>query len=122
MSQEEAQGQLKTSRDILRRLTGAAPVYFAPPGGFTSATLIRSALGCGLKITRTMRWGLNAQVDLSQLECVPVNRHMGPREFEKAIRGQKPKLVYTAKEAIKRVVPAKAYEALRRAYFRFQKK
>ena len=60
-----------------------------------------------------MQWGFNASPDFANLEAVPLNRHLGDRQFQKILAGKSPRLAYLGKEAVKTLMPARTYEQLR---------
>lgn len=113
LSKDEIQHQFEQSRSILRDATGVEPWIFAPPGGFINAAVRAAALHSGLRHIRTMRWGFNRQPDLAALETVPINRHTSDRQFQNILEGRQSRLVYFGKQAVKTLVPARAYERLR---------
>ncbi len=116
---EKMRDQFQRSRDILTRLTGQQPLAFAAPGGFLSEHLREVALGFGVEVIRTMRWGFNHHPDQTALETVPVNRHLTELQFQKILRGEPPpRLLYFGKQAAKALVPARAYERLRGLVFK----
>ena len=118
LPEEAVRGQLELSQQILTRLTGAAPLFFAPPGGFINPLVRRVALESGFRAIRTMRWGYNQRVDLAALECIPINRHTTDADFGRALAFRGRPLTYGTKEFIKRVIPSRAYESLRPLLFR----
>jgi hypothetical protein len=65
-----------------------------------------------------MRWGYNQPLDLNAIECVPVNRHFDQWKFELVLQGRSTPILYTAKETVKKIIPAKTYESIRRLFFR----
>jgi peptidoglycan/xylan/chitin deacetylase (PgdA/CDA1 family) len=122
LSETEIHHQLRTSCGKLAELTGHPPVLFAPPGGFTNRNLNAAALGQGLRVIRTMKWGFNRTPDFTALETVPINRHTNAGQFERILQGKQPRLLYFGKQAAKALVPAKTYERLRRWVFNLGRK
>lgn len=122
MTDDEMRQQFRLSRDILVRLTGGQPLFFAPPGGFINEHLREVALGFGVEVIRTMRWGFNHHADLTGLETVPLNRHTTKRKFDKILEGKQPQLMYFGKQVAKALVPARAYERLRGRLFKLARK
>jgi peptidoglycan/xylan/chitin deacetylase (PgdA/CDA1 family) len=122
MTDDEMRQQFRLSRDIIVRLTGAPPLLFAPPGGFINEHLREVALGFGVAVIRTMRWGFNYHDDWTVLETVPLNRHTKERKFKKILEGKQPRLLYIGKQAAKALVPARAYERLRGRLFALARK
>ncbi len=117
LSDAEVRTQLETACRILRELTGEAPVWFAPPGGFVNGTVRRAAADLGLRWLRGMRWGLNRRLDPMDIECIPVNRHVDPERFARLIDGRGLawlRTAYFAKELLKRIMPLSVYTQLRR--------
>ena len=122
VSETELKYQLRTSCEKLEQITGKQVWAFAPPGGFTSNSVRAAALGTGIKIIRTMRWGLNRRLDFTGLETIPVNRHTNERQFQKILGGKQPHLLYFGKQAAKALVPARTYERLRGWIFKIGRK
>ena len=71
----EMREQIKRSREIIGNLIGEPPWLFAPPGGFINEHVREVALGFGVEVLRTMRWGYNQSPDRTGLETIPVNRY-----------------------------------------------
>jgi len=122
LSEEEAAGQIQLSVQHLRKATGVAPWIFAPPGGFASEAVVRAAVAAKLGVIRTMRWGFNRKPDLLALETIPLTRHTTARQFSKILQGKFSPLQYTGKEAIKALLPSRAYEIFRGALFKLSGK
>lgn len=122
MNDGEIYEQLQVSRDRLAGLTGQAPWLFAPPGGFINERVRNIALSLGLSVIRTMQWGFNVVPDLAGLQTVPLNRHIGDRQFQRILSGKSPRLAYAGKEAVKALLPARAYEQLRGWLFKLAKR
>ena len=59
---EQMRLQFQHSHEILTRLTGRKPLFFAPVGGFMSENLREVALGSGVAAIRTMRWELTTSL------------------------------------------------------------
>jgi peptidoglycan/xylan/chitin deacetylase (PgdA/CDA1 family) len=117
MTEPEVREQLETSRRMIRELVGSLPVFFAPPGGFINTLVRNLALEYGMPVIRTMKWGYNLRRELADLECVPLHRHQTEEEFTRLLRARRRSPLYAAKETAKKLVPARAYEALREAFF-----
>jgi peptidoglycan/xylan/chitin deacetylase (PgdA/CDA1 family) len=105
--------QFKRSRDILGDLLGKTPSLFAPPGGYMNEHVREVALGFGVKVIRTMKWGFNNKPDMTYLETVPINRHTTERKFGKILQGKQPHLLYFGKQAAKSIVSLRTYERIR---------
>jgi peptidoglycan/xylan/chitin deacetylase (PgdA/CDA1 family) len=114
--------QFKRSRGILGDVIGQAPWLFAPPGGFMNEHVREVALGFGVKVIRTMRWGFNVKPDMTYLETVPINRHTNSNKFSKILQGKQPHLLYFGKQAAKAIVPLRAYERIRSWIFNVGRK
>lgn len=110
--------QFQRSRDRLGNLTGSAPWIFAPPGGFLNEHLREVALGFGVRVIRTMRWGCNRVLDPTALETIPLNRHTDDDAFKEILAGRPATLTYHGKELVKSLVPARVYERLRGLRFK----
>ena len=120
---DQMRNQFQLARDSITRLTGTAPLFFAPPGGFMSEHLREVAMGFGVEAIRTMHWGFNRHPDRTALETVPVHRHLSKPQFQKILEGKQPsRLLYLGKQAAKAFVPARAYERLRGLFFKFARK
>lgn len=113
VSETELRYQLRTSCEKLEQITGKQIWAFAPPGGFTNNIVRAAALGTGLNVIRTMRWGFNRRLDFTNLETIPVNRHTNEQQFQKILAGKQPHLLYFGKQAAKALVPSRTYERLR---------
>jgi peptidoglycan/xylan/chitin deacetylase (PgdA/CDA1 family) len=113
LSEEDIRVQIERSRQLIGEAAGLEPLFFAPPGGFFSALVRKVALEQGIRAIRTMRWGYNRELDLSRLECVPVNRQTAEAEFKQILAGQMRRVGYFGKELAKKVLPAKLYETVR---------
>ena len=113
LMEEDIRVQIEICQEHLRSLLGSAPLFFAPPGGFTTTLIRQIALEQGIKVIRTMRWGLNQRADLANLECIPLNRHVTAAEFEGVLHGQSRWMAYAAKQITKKLLPGRLYETLR---------
>jgi len=117
----QVRAQLTTALDRLREITGRDTAWFAPPGGFSSATVRAVAAELGLRAVRTMRWGRNDPLRLDRLECIPLSRAISPGRFEKILDGHGLawlKALYFGKQALKAFLPLRAYERARANVFR----
>lgn len=120
MSDDEVRRQLGTSLEILRELGGRPVEFFAPPGGYVNERVRRIARELGLRAIRTMKWGLNTRLRLDDIECVPLSQRLPPARLARLLDGEGlawMKTLYAAKEAVKSVVPLRAYERLRATLF-----
>ena len=113
LTEEEIRVQFELSQNIIGELTGARPVWFAPPGGYSDSPVRALAQEAGVRASRTMRWGYNRTPNLAALECIPVNRYTTEKEFGRILKFQRSNSLYSAKELVKKVVPARLYECLR---------
>ena len=118
----EVAEQIDTSVQILADATGLAPWIFAPPGGFTNANVLAAATRAGLEVVRTMRWGFNHHPNLQALETIPLTRHTTEKQFRKILQGKSSPIQYAGKEAIKTILPTRAYEIFRATVFRLRRK
>ena len=118
LGEEDIRVQMELSQEILGKIIGEKPVYFAPPGGFINRRVRDVALERGVKVIRTMHWGYNKKKDLAALDCVPINRFMSHAHFQQALHFQSMAVTYTLKQITKRLIPAPTYEALRDLLFR----
>lgn len=112
----EIRTQLQTSLHLLQEATHTAIKVLAPPGGFVDARVRRVAGELGLEVVRTMRWGLNDNTPMDDLECLPLNRKITPARFERLIDGRGLgwlRTVYVGKELLKKALPQEAYYHLR---------
>lgn len=113
--------QLSAAVGILREITGRETHWFAPPGGFSSVAVRQVAAELDLRAVRTMRWGRNEQIHRDRLECLPLNRAIAADRFGKVLDGRGLawlKALYLGKQAIKALIPLRAYESARAAVFR----
>jgi peptidoglycan/xylan/chitin deacetylase (PgdA/CDA1 family) len=110
---EDIRVQMEVSRAMLRDLIGTPPITFAPPGGYMNHGVQAIALETGVRVIRTMRWGYNRRVDLTALECIPVNRHSTEAEFTRVLEFRSQAVAYAAKQITRTVVPKSIYEPLR---------
>ena len=116
MRDAEIREQLRTSIEILGELAGTPPRILAPPGGFLDERVKTIALDLGFRAIRTMRWGLNRDLDPCALECIPMSRFVTPARFVKMLDGGGLgwfKCLYLAKEILKLLVPMNLYARLR---------
>ena len=117
LAEEDVRVQIEISRDMLNGIVGAAPLCFAPPGGFITPMIRRVALESGMRIIRTMRWGYNCRFDPASLECIPLNRYTSDSEFRRILQGRNKPFLYTGKQFIKKLVPSRVYESVRTGIF-----
>ena len=118
MTDERIREQMTQSRRIITEVVGTPPVILAPPGGYTNARVRAAALASGMRMIRTMRWGYNDRLDLASLQCVALNRHIGPRQFNDILdrrRAVQYAVAYRIKELAKRVLPHHLYTGIRQA-------
>ena len=114
LPEEDVRVQMELSQQILGGALGERPLFFAPPGGFTSPTVSRVASECGLRAIRTMRWGFNHRFDLRSLECIPLHQRTTEAEFRRILRGRGRRFTYAGKQLVKKLIPSRLYESLRR--------
>jgi peptidoglycan/xylan/chitin deacetylase (PgdA/CDA1 family) len=117
LDDDELREQFRMSRDIISNLIGGQPWIFAPPGGFLNEHVREVALGFGARAIRTMRWGYNQTLDLTALETIPINRYTDDRKFSRILTSRETPFMYSGKEAVKALIPARAYERLRSLLF-----
>jgi peptidoglycan/xylan/chitin deacetylase (PgdA/CDA1 family) len=117
----EIKHQIVQSREIIAGLVGVKPITFVPPGGFTNAGVRQAAAESGIKVLRTMRWGRNRELDLMALETLPLNHYTDRKKFISLLESDGRSLVYAGKEALKRLLPLRNYEQMRRWMFKFLK-
>lgn len=122
MTDSEMRYQMRKSRDILGGITGAPPWIFAPVGGFINRHLREVAKGFSVRAIRTMEWGYNETVDLTALETIPLNRHTTREKFREILAARRGRSMYVGKQAIKALLPPRAYERLRGLVFRLSGK
>jgi peptidoglycan/xylan/chitin deacetylase (PgdA/CDA1 family) len=117
LGEEDIRVQMQLSHQIVRDLTGAPPIFFAPPGGFFDRRIRAIALESGVRAIRLMRWGFNSILDFRALECIPVNRHFTDAEFLRVLKFRRRPTLYAVKEITKMLIPSRAYESLRKNVF-----
>lgn len=116
MTDAQIEEQLGTSLGILREITGRACLLFAPPGGYSSASVRRIATQRGLHAVRTMAWGVNRPARLDALECIPINRATTCAQLGKILDGRGfgwLKALYVGKQALKSLISPRSYERMR---------
>jgi peptidoglycan/xylan/chitin deacetylase (PgdA/CDA1 family) len=118
VTDDELREQMSRSLMEMEKLLGQRPRTFAPPGGFINEHIREVALGFGVEVIRTMRWGYNRTVEHTHLETIPINRHTSDAKFQRILEGRETHRLYAWKEAVKAVVPARAYERLRTSLFK----
>ena len=118
---EKIREEMTRSREILGGILGTKPVIFAPPGGFTNAQVRVAAEEQGVRVIRSMRWGYNQNPDLLDLETVPINRFTTEKKFRGILELRNPRMIYAGKEALKRLIPLRFYQIIRRMAFKFSK-
>lgn len=118
LDDDELREQIRRSREIIGDLAGERPWIFAPPGGFLSEHVREVALGFGVRAIRTMRWGYNQNMDVTALETIPINRHTDDRKFLRILDSREIPFLYSGKQAVKALIPARAYERLRSTLFK----
>lgn len=115
---DQMREQIGRSQQIIGNLIGGKPWLFAPVGGFMNEHVREVALGFGLEVIRTMRWGYNKTPDLTALETIPINRHTDAPKFQKILEARQTRYLYFGKQAMKALVPSRAYEKLRTLLFK----
>jgi len=120
LPEEDIRVQLEISQQRLAAIVGAPVRFFAPVGGFITPLVRDIALESGARAIRTMRWGYNHHPSLSALECIPLNRHVREPEFRRILSGRRRRMIFTGKELAKKILPGRAYERLRKAFFSFR--
>jgi hypothetical protein len=77
----------------------------------------------GVQAMRTMRWGYNRTIDLMELETIPVNHSFNDQRFLSILESKNSwfLFLYNGKETLKRFIPLRIYEFLRRLVFRLSK-
>lgn len=120
LSAEAVREQLTTALTQLREITGRDTHWFAPPGGFSSEAVRQVAAELGLRAVRTMQWGRNETLHLDGLECIPLNRSLTPKQLGNILDGRGLawlKALYLGKQALKALLPMRAYQSTRAAIF-----
>lgn len=118
LPEKQLRERLALSRGVLTDVVGSPPLLFAPPGGYINARVRAAVLAHGMQIIRTMRWGYNDRVELASLQCVPMNRRIGPWQFNEILdrRGAlRLAALYRTKELVKCVLPSGLYYNVRQA-------
>ncbi len=121
LPQEKIREEMVRSREILGGILGKKPVIFAPPGGFTNAQVRAVAVEQGVRVIRLMRWGYNQKPDLLEMETAPINRFTNDKKFRGILELRNPRMIYAGKEALKRLIPLRFYQIIRRMAFKFSK-
>src|SRR5206468_832109 len=94
LGEEDIHAVMRLSIEQIKQVTGKQPRFFAPPGGFMNAQVLRVALDAGVQVIRTMRWGYNKHADLTALACVPVNRYTTERQFHNTLQFRSSAVTY----------------------------
>lgn len=118
LTDEQIREQINRSHRIITEVIGTPPVIFAPPGGCIDARIRAAALARGMRIIRTMRWGYNDHCELASLQCIPLNRHISPLQFNDILdrrRAIQLTVLYRMKEFAKWVLPTRLYHEVRQA-------
>jgi peptidoglycan/xylan/chitin deacetylase (PgdA/CDA1 family) len=118
MTDEQVREQIARSHRIITEVVGTPPVIFAPPGGYINARVRAAVLANNMRIIRTMRWGYNDRLDLTSLQCIPMNRRIGLRQFNDLLdrrRAVQLAVLYRMKEIAKWVLPSRLYHEVRQA-------
>jgi peptidoglycan/xylan/chitin deacetylase (PgdA/CDA1 family) len=115
---DQMREQISRSQQIVGDLIGERPWLFAPPGGFVNEHVREVALGFGVEVIRTMRWGCNKTLDLTALETIPINRHTDDAKFQQILQARHTRYLYFGKEAMKALVPTRFYEKMRNLLFK----
>lgn len=116
----EMERQLDLALRTMQERFGVAAWIFAPPGGYLNPDLRAAALQRGLRVIRTMRWGVNRCLDLTALETVPIFGDTDVRRFAAVLAGQPSRGLYTLKQTVKALLPIRLYERLRALVFRLR--
>lgn len=109
MSAPEIANQLRRSCDILGEITGQSPRILAPPGGYTNGRV------------RTMKWGVNRNLKMDDLETIALHRDFPIARFGKILDGQglwRLRATYVGKQMLKSLLPINLYEHARNFVFR----
>ena len=117
-TEEDLRVQFEISQNIIGELTGARPVLFAPPGGYTNRKVRELALEAGVRAIRTMRWGYNRTPNLIALQCIPINRYTDEKQLSRILKFEKNNHLYSAKQAARKILPARLYHFLRDSFSR----
>ena len=118
LTDEQIRERIALSRQVLTEVVGASPVLFAPPGGYINDRVRKVVLANGMRIIRTMQWGYNDRPDLAALQCIPMNRNIGPKQFNDILDRRRAGLLtvsYRIKEFVKWVLPSRVYHGVREA-------
>jgi peptidoglycan/xylan/chitin deacetylase (PgdA/CDA1 family) len=118
---DEIRRQISLSQSIIAEITGVKPAAFVPPGGYINGQVRAAAAELGVRLIRTMRWGYNQKLDLLGLETIPINHYTDDEQFIKLLEPRGRSLLYTGKETLKRLLPMRGYEKLRRLAFKLWK-
>ncbi len=119
LSDDQLREQMGRSQGILADLIGQKPWLFAPPGGFLNEHIREVALGFEVDAIRTMCWGYNEKLDLTSIETIPINRYTDDRKFQRIVEARhRRRIAYAGKQALKVIVPSRAYEQMRALLFK----
>jgi peptidoglycan/xylan/chitin deacetylase (PgdA/CDA1 family) len=115
---DEIRRQISRSQEIIVEVTGVKPLTFVPPGGYMNDRVQATAAELGIRVLRTMRWGYNQKLDLMALETIPINHYTDDAKFIRLLEPRGPSPLYAGKEILKRLLPMRGYERLRRLVFK----
>ena len=121
MSDPEIANQLRRSCDILSEITGQSPRIFAPPGGYTNGRVRTGCANAGMRALRTMKWGVNRNLKMDDLETIALHRDCPIARFGKIRDGQglwRLRATYVGKQMLKSLLPINLYEHARNFVFR----
>ena len=121
MSDPEIANQLRRSCDILGEITGQSPRIFAPPGGYTNGRVRTGCANAGMRALRTMKWVVNRNLKMDDLETIALHRDFPIARFEKILDGRglwRLRATYIGKQMLKSLLPINLYEHARNFVFR----
>jgi len=118
ITDEQIRQRIALSRQIITEVVGTSPVLFAPPGGYINARVRNIVLANGMRFIRTMQWGYNDRPDPAALQCIPINRRVGPKQFDDIFDRRvavRMAVMYRLKEMLKWALPLRLYTEIRQA-------
>jgi len=113
LSLPELAEDFSTSLQTFQRVIGQSPWIFAPVGGYDSPAVRAAARSHGVRVLRTMRWGLNHHPDPMSLETIPIHRDFLPKTLREIMEEGQFGGGYRLKEILKQALPENLYNSLR---------
>ena len=126
LSVQDLTMEIEKSREILGQITGIAPEWFAPPGGYLDRRTFAAARAAGYRYVRTMDWGYARLPDDKTpnlpISAIPVFPATTDEQFARILAGTASFRAFWIKEGLKRVLGETGYIALRNQWASFARR